>query len=483
MFWFGHKSRLNILGIVFLWISFGFSLNSVAATESRVHQYSVVINDSLSSAQVTACFHGLPPKSLKVSQPDSEKYLLQRPKSSRVSIPMDGLVWDLSKLEADACISYISNISGFISKRYNAVDEPTLLSFQSKNSWLWLPEEVGNSEVVQISFQLPARMNISTPWKRLAVKSNTFKITTTPIEWDFNIMIGDLSLYPLKLKDNKVIEVAILSSIPNHQELIKWINYSANTLLGYLGHHPFEHLQIMVLENKQYKNGPVPWGDVKRGGGLTIRYLVNSDRPIQEYYSDWTATHEFAHLILPNLEYKDAWLAEGLASYLQYILMGQAGTISPNATWKKLQSGFLRGATHALKAPQETLQEAVINRHKKGPVGRTKRLYWSGAIYFLEIDIKLRKLSQGKQSLANVLAEFTRCCTNHDREWSGKTLVRALDNVSGTTLFSENYFKYAFSKNYPEHNNLLKELGVSFNKDEQATLSPIAQQILTPLQH
>ncbi|MGX5172840.1 hypothetical protein ACUR5C_02280 [Aliikangiella sp. IMCC44653] len=482
MFWSGYKKQFIVLIKALVLACLGLSSSLVFAAQGRVHHYTVEINDTLTTAKVSACFQGQPPKSLVVSQPDSNQYLLERPKTEKSAIPIDGLVWDLSKLGDSACISYASNISGFISKRYNAIDEPKLLSFQSKNTWLWLPSELTESESVQVTFELPSRLNISTPWQRIAAQRNSFLLAKTPVDWDFNIMIGDISLYPIKLNDNQVIEIAILSSIPKHKELIKWIKYSSNTLLGYLGHYPFKHLQVMVLENKQYKNGPVPWGDVKRGGGLTIRYLVNSDRSIQEYYTDWTATHEFAHLILPKLEYKDVWLSEGLASYLQYVLMGQAGNISHSVTWEKLYSGFMRGEKHAQKAPQETLQEAVVNRHKKGPVGRTKRLYWSGAIYFLAMDIELRKLSKGKQSLASVLAKFSLCCNNHEKEWSGKALVQSLDSISGTTLFSDNYFKYAFSKKYPAYQKLLQELGVKLDNRSKQNLTPLAQQILTPLQ-
>lgn len=64
---------------------------------------------------------------------------------------------------------------------------------------------------------------------------------------------------------------------------------------------------------------------VTRRDGETVGLFVNSERPIDDFYSDWTATHEFSHLMLPLLSQRYRWISEGFASYFQNILMSRAG--------------------------------------------------------------------------------------------------------------------------------------------------------------
>jgi len=79
---------------------------------------------------------------------------------------------------------------------------------------------------------------------------------------------------------------------------------------------------------------------VTRGDGETVKLFVNPNHPIDEYYSDWTATHEFSHLMLPLLSQHHRWISEGLATYYQNILMSWAGRYTPERNWQLMIEGF-----------------------------------------------------------------------------------------------------------------------------------------------
>ena len=72
----------------------------------------------------------------------------------------------------------------------------------------------------------------------------------------------------------------------------------------------------------------VPFGHVIRDGGEAVRFFVNDDKPLDKYLGDWTATHEFAHLLLPYIESKQKWISEGFASYYQNVLLARRGVYS-----------------------------------------------------------------------------------------------------------------------------------------------------------
>ncbi len=450
----------------------------------RKHLYTISINQALSRAQVKICFSGKAPNYLVVDYKDALKTLIDFPTVTKGAIEFQGRYWQTSGLESDACIEYQADISEHLNKKIEQDKNELQISFQSHNNWLWLPENLSRAEKVELNFELPRHFNISAPWKMLDSKGRVFELGYAPHDWGFSLMIGEFDLESISMADNKKINIAVLQQIENKKDLIQWVKSSALSLENYLGFFPIENLQLMLLKNSRYKNGPVPWGDVKRGGNPAIRFLVNTCEPIEKYYIDWTATHEFAHLLLPKIEYSDIWLSEGLASYLQYVFMGQAKQLTPQQTWQKLVDGFYRGQRHAEKAPKESLKNAVVKRKRGGPAGRTKRFYWSGAIYFFSLDLQLRKESNNQLTLAQVLAEFNRCCNDYNREWSGSKLTHVLDDISKKKLFFPLYEKMASDKNYPAFEHLLKDAGielierqVSFNKKQPAYY----QEILHPI--
>ncbi len=61
----------------------------------------------------------------------------------------------------------------------------------------------------------------------------------------------------------------------------------------------------------------------RRGDRRTVR---RHRSPIEDMYADWTATHEFSHLLLPRISWRQKWISEGFASYYQNVLMARAGS-------------------------------------------------------------------------------------------------------------------------------------------------------------
>ena len=101
-------------------------------------------------------------------------------------------------------------------------------------------------------------------------------------------------------------------------EIIEWIEATANDVKLVYGRFPNPKAKIIVIpttENSWGSDSAVIFGRVTRRGGETVELFVNPDRPIEEYYADWTATHEFSHLMLPLLKQRYRWISEGFASY------------------------------------------------------------------------------------------------------------------------------------------------------------------------
>lgn len=248
--------------------------------------------------------------------------------------------------------------------------------------------------------------------------------------------------------------------------LKRWLAKVTHTASQLAGTFPREESRV-VIERARRRDSrwPVPWGQTLRRGTDGVLFQVNTDKTLQQYVDDWTAPHEFSHLFLPYPGQRDIWLSEGFASYYQNILMAREGIYSGDKAWQKLYEGFMRAEQDS--NGDYTLTEVSENRRR---YRSTMRVYWSGALFFMEADIALRKASDNKQSLDWVLDRFVDCCRDQRRRWNGRQMLASFDEILATDFvgmdsLGENYFtrlyqKYSESMRIPDSRVLFAELGI-----------------------
>ncbi len=251
------------------------------------------------------------------------------------------------------------------------------------------------------------------------------------------------------------------------EEIVAWINATAETVTLVYGRFPNPNAKIIVIpttENAWGSDAPVIFGRVTRTDGETVELFVNTDRPINEFYSDWTATHEFSHLMLPLLSQRYRWIAEGFATYYQNVLMSRASRYAPEFAWQRLSEGFVRG--------RESRPELSPNDAASGGIREARmKVYWSGAAIALLADVELRERSGGKESLDTVLEQLQSCCLPSQRRWSGPRLFEKLDTFIETPVFMPLYRQYADVEGFPDIEPLLAKLGITTNDDGSVALS------------
>jgi predicted metalloprotease with PDZ domain len=197
----------------------------------------------------------------------------------------------------------------------------------------------------------------------------------------------------------------------------------------------------------------VPFGRVIRDGGETIELFVNENRPIRDFYDDWTATHEFSHLMLPYVRSRHRWVSEGFASYYQNVLLARAGQYTEERAWQRLYEGFERGRG---SMPSQSPNATAADRSRGG----TMKIYWSGAAIALMADVELRARSGGRESLDTALEQLAACCLPSERRWSGPELFEKLDEFVAEPVFMPLYERYADERGFPDYRATFAELGV-----------------------
>ena len=185
--------------------------------------------------------------------------------------------------------------------------------------------------------------------------------------------------------------------------------------------------------------------------------LPSSMSQPQRSRRSWKHGSKARHVMSPFLPYvaaRDAWLFEGLPTYLQNVLMARGGATSVEEAWQRMQSGFQRGARTASDLSLARASERI------GHSGIYQRVYWAGAALMLAADLRLRSRTGGQQSLDTALEKLSRCCASGERRWNAQEIIDRLDEVTGTTVFSELVRAQFDAEGFPDYEALLARAGV-----------------------
>ena len=244
-------------------------------------------------------------------------------------------------------------------------------------------------------------------------------------------------------------------SAQEKQRIFTWLEHLTGTMLLVNGTQPRPEL-LIKLEIFRNSDRAVPFGRVLRRQPPGIRFYVNPEATLESFESDWTPYHEASHLFIPYPGQRDIWFSEGLASYYQNVLRFRTGIFSAEQTWRKFYSGFKRARDDTRDSDLSLSELSAQLQSKRAYM----RVYWTGALYFLEADMQLRNASNQQQSLDTVLLDFANCCLPEQRRWSGIDLARQFDKLAKTNIFAPLYNEYASSHAIPNFKAILSQAGV-----------------------
>lgn len=327
----------------------------------------------------------------------------------------------------------------------------TRAGFASDSSlWLWRP--VGDGEL-DVRFELPEGMAVSAPWPLVRPgQAGHYRVRGSQPAWRNMVGFGHLQERDVEVPGG-LLRLAVMDSEPgaDPDAMADWLGEAGRAVAGLYGRFPRPSTQVLVVPVGA-RDGPVPWAQVLRGGAPAVHFFVDPTRPLDEFRADWTATHEFSHLLLPYVRRRDAWASEGLASYYQNVLRARAGMLREEEAWEKLYSGFGRGRRDT---GDGTLAEAGENRP-----GNIMRIYWGGAAVWLMADVELRRRSAGRQSLDTALAGLAECCLDEGRIWSARELFRRLDDITGEDVLETLYDRHVTAEAFPNLGPVSEALGI-----------------------
>ena len=436
-----------------------------AQPPNRVHIYEVELDPGLDALRVRACFSGELPRYLMAESLDASGALREaRIEGARRPIEPNGTELKLQPGLHDTCVRYEVDISAAATRHERGgnltvkVGDDLVLDI---GLWFWRPGILEADEDIRVAFTLPEGYAVSVPWQRLDGEGrNVFLTGRSPYDWPAVAAFGRFTENLIEVPGSTLhlVVLGVTSKIPADR-ISEWMLNAAMGVTTLYGKFPVPRARVLVIPNAQ-GNEPVPWAFVQRGGGPSAQFLINHRLPGEDFVSDWTLFHELAHMLFPYINSQDAWLSEGMASYYQNVLRARRGVITTLDAWQRLHAGFERGRRSQVGA---TLASATERMYRNAGY---MRVYWQGAAIMLLADYRLRVRTQGRQSLDRAMAGIAQCCLKEPLQWRGQDLMAKMDEITGTTVFSELYAQHTTSPAFADLTEVYEGLGLVVREKE-----------------
>jgi hypothetical protein len=234
-----------------------------------------------------------------------------------------------------------------------------------------------------------------------------------------------------------------------------WLHTALRASSTATGRYPRRRVRV-ELRAAPSSHRTIAFGQVRRERPPRIVFWVDPEADLTSLRADWRSYHEFAHLLIPFPGNRDIWFTEGFASYYQYLLQSRAGLITERDAWTRLLAGFRRGVRDPAGRGR-TLRALSPDMWREDAF---RRVYWTGAAFFLRVDVRLRAKSGGQHSLDRTLARFHECCLRTGRRWRAAELIERLGSLSIASIWREEYERIIDQPAEPDIDPVLRQLGI-----------------------
>ena len=204
-----------------------------------------------------------------------------------------------------------------------------------------------------------------------------------------------------------------------------WIRRSATMVSEYLDGFPVPSLEITLVGRG--------WGGVGFGlhhDGRWITIYCGRRTSEEDLEDDWVLVHEMLHAAFPDLERRHRWMQEGLSTYLEPIVRARASNTTEAEVWRRWTRSMHHGRPHHG-------DRGLDVTHTWG------RTYWGGALFWLVADVELRRQTNNRKSLRDVVRGILAEGGNGRVTWSTERVIEVGDASTGTTVLRELYARMA----------------------------------------
>lgn len=232
----------------------------------------------------------------------------------------------------------------------------------------------------------------------------------------------------------------------NRQQVIEWIETSANAVTEYFHKFPVKNLKMLITDGATRRvdgmafHGELPFVRINIKPSFDENILAN----------DWVMVHELVHLSFPPVFRRHNWLLEGLATYVEPIVRVRAGMLNEDEAWKWLIKGTPQGLP-------EAGNKGLDNTFTWG------QKYWGGAIFFLVADKRIHQQTNNKYGIEHALRAIQKSGGSMQTEniWQVNEALKIGDKATGTKVLMTLYNEMKDKPVATDLNAIWRDFGVS----------------------
>jgi hypothetical protein len=475
----GGAALLSLL-LLLLSTSWGEVRSTAAAPTARGWDYTIRVDESLQRMDVRICFRGYVPKTLIFNRPEGAAALSlpeAQPGGVRLEQSDDGRVLRPIGLPDGGCLEYTLDLRALASARGRTAFYVGGDFVAAPGALFLRPTRWTADLAVTARFELPSGLRPAVPWAPLA--GGRYGIDHLAFQLLGQIAIGRFPVCELQVAGTD-IDIAVLDARTRASVsgIRTWIGAAASAVADLYGRFPMPRLLVLVQPTPS-RGEPVVFGLSMRAGGGHANLLLSSLARDEELPGEWVAVHEFTHLGLPWTYDQEAWFQEGFVTYYQEVLRGRAGFYSEQEAWQKMEDGLNRGRRRGGDAPLESESRTMRSDHGY------RRVYWAGAAIAFLIDVEMRRVSGGVQSLDDVMRVIHARFGAAPKPHSGVELLRAADRALGRSIAAPIAEQHLLQRSFPDVRTVQQALGIiveggRVRLDEGAPMAAVRKAIMSP---
>ncbi len=255
-----------------------------------------------------------------------------------------------------------------------------------------------------------------------------------------------LSIGGAKIEISFALGVAEQDYRLNRQQVITWIERSANAVTKYFKRFPVKTLNLSISEGAGGRVNGVAYNGAEPLVMINIRPSFDENTLAK----DWVMVHEMVHLSFPPVHRRHQWLLEGLATYVEPIARVRAGLLSEDDAWKWLIKGTPQGLP-------EAGNQGLDNTPTWG------QRYWGGAIFFLVADMRIHQQTNNKYGIEHALRGIQRGggSMQLEQNWEVMKALSLGDKATGTSVLVDLYNEMRDKLVMTDLDAIWRDLGVS----------------------
>ncbi len=259
-------------------------------------------------------------------------------------------------------------------------------------------------------------------------------------------VFGDLRVRRVDVED-EAIDLALLPGAFEAGDLAleAWVAGAARAVRGYYGRASIRRALLVVVPRSGRGLG---FARTLGNGGASIVANVGLGTSPADFAASWELVHELLHVSFPTMPREQAWLEEGMATYVEPLVRARLGILRPEEVFARFRERMPLGQP-------EPGDRGLDGTHTWG------RTYWGGALFYLLADVAIRERTGNSRSIDDALRAVLAAGGNVAQRWELEQVIATGDQATGVPVLRELHARMGTEPMVVDLAALWKRLGVT----------------------